>query len=51
MLELKKGDDILEVVGGISTITDAKALFDKNLDELTLEKMNRIKKGLHWLIW
>jgi phosphoenolpyruvate carboxykinase (GTP) len=43
MLELKKGDDILAVVGGINTISDAKALFDKNLDSPNLEKLDKIK--------
>lgn len=43
MLELKKGDDILEVVGGIHNIIDAEALFEKNLNKETLAKLSKIK--------
>ena len=32
MLELKKGEEILAVVGGITTIVDAKKIFANNLD-------------------
>lgn len=43
MLELKKGDDILSVVGGITTAQEADALFEKTLDAETLAKLSKIK--------
>jgi phosphoenolpyruvate carboxykinase (GTP) len=43
MLELKKGDDILAVVGGIKTNEEADALFEKTLNEETLAKLSKIK--------
>lgn len=43
MLELKKGVDILEAVGGIKTIQEAKALFKDKLDSANNEKLNYIK--------
>lgn len=43
MLELKKGADILTVVGGITNITDAKNLFAEKLDTDNLAKISRIK--------
>lgn len=43
MLELKKGDDILSVVGGINNIDEAEALFEKTMDKETLDKFSKIK--------
>lgn len=43
MLELKKGDDILAAVGAISTISEAKALFDESLDATNRKKLSKIK--------
>jgi phosphoenolpyruvate carboxykinase (GTP) len=43
MLELKKGDDILEVVGGIHTKAEADALFEKTLSKENLGKLSKIK--------
>jgi phosphoenolpyruvate carboxykinase (GTP) len=43
VLELRKGVDILAEVGGIKTITEAKALLERNLDEDTLAKLEKIK--------
>jgi phosphoenolpyruvate carboxykinase (GTP) len=43
MLELKKGDDILEVVGGIHTKEEADALFEKTLSKEHLDRLNKIK--------
>ncbi|MCP3931237.1 MAG: phosphoenolpyruvate carboxykinase (GTP) [Bacteroidetes bacterium] len=42
MLELKKGDDILVAVGGISSITDAKTVFAEILDDSNREKLAKI---------
>ncbi len=42
MLELKKGDDILAVVGGISTITEANTVIKESLDATNLEKLASI---------
>jgi len=39
MLELKKGDDILEVVGGINNITDARKLFTETIDDINQKKL------------
>jgi len=43
MLELKKGVDILAAVGGIKSIDEARALFEKQLDAENLAKLNKIK--------
>ncbi len=43
MLELKKNDDILMVVGGISSIADAMAVIEKKLDTPNREKLSLIK--------
>ena len=43
MLELKKGDDILTVIGGISTFTEAKDVIIKKLDETNKTKLLAIK--------
>jgi phosphoenolpyruvate carboxykinase (GTP) len=42
MLELKKGDDILAVVGDITSLAAAKAIFEKRLDSINLGKLSRI---------
>ena len=42
MLELKKGIDILSEIGGIKTMKEAKALFEKKIDQENLEKLNKI---------
>jgi phosphoenolpyruvate carboxykinase (GTP) len=39
MLELKKGDDILAAVGGISTISEAKKLINETLDTANRNKI------------
>ncbi len=43
MLELKKGDDILAVVGGISTIDEAKDVITEKLDDENQKKLSPIK--------
>jgi len=43
MLELKKGDEILAVVGGITSIVEAKKVFTDNLDEDNHKKLALIK--------
>ncbi|MFW2367075.1 MAG: phosphoenolpyruvate carboxykinase (GTP) [Desulforhopalus sp.] len=43
MLELRKGDDILTAVGGITTIDAAKELFAAQLDEKAKAKLSQIK--------
>ena len=43
MLELKKGDDILAVVGGISTIDEAKDVIAEKLDGENRKKLSPIK--------
>ncbi len=43
MLELKKGDDILAVVGGISSIAEARDVFSDKLDEVNQQKLAAIK--------
>jgi len=43
MLEMKKGDDILAVVGGIATITEARNVFADYLDETNNTKLAQIK--------
>ncbi len=42
MLELKKGEEILAVVGGITTIVEAKKIFANNLDEINNKKLAQI---------
>jgi phosphoenolpyruvate carboxykinase (GTP) len=43
MLELKKGAEILAVVGGITTITGAQKVFAENLDAVNSKKLALIK--------
>ncbi len=43
MLELKKGTEILTVVGGTSTFADAKAVIAENLDDTNQKKLLAIK--------
>jgi phosphoenolpyruvate carboxykinase (GTP) len=43
MLELRKSDDILTVVGGTNSITGAMAIIEKKLDAANLKKISRIK--------
>ena len=43
MLELKKGDEILAVVGGITSIAEARKVFADSLDEDNRKKLDRIK--------
>ncbi len=43
MLELKKGADILAGIGGINTLDEANALFNKKLDKENLGKLLKIK--------
>lgn len=45
MLELKKGADILEVIGGITTIDAAKAVLAEKLDATNQEKLAQIKNN------
>ena len=45
MLELKKGDDILETVGGISTAADAQKVIEAALDSDNLAKLSPIKNS------
>ncbi len=42
MLELKKGVDILSEVGGVKTLDEAKAVFEKNCDQDGLQKLSKI---------
>ena len=42
MLELNKGIDILSEIGGVKTIGEAKALFEKTCDPATCDKLYRI---------
>lgn len=42
MLELKKGINILAKIGGIKTLDEAKALFEKICDQENLAKLNKI---------
>lgn len=42
MLELKKGIDILTEIGGITTLNEANALFEKTSDQETVAKLNKI---------
>jgi len=43
MLELKKGVDILAVVGGVKSIDEARALLEEKLDAENLAKLSKIK--------
>lgn len=43
MLELKKGQEILEVVGGITNITEARAVLETKLDAVNLAKLNQVQ--------
>ncbi|BHH84334.1 phosphoenolpyruvate carboxykinase (GTP) [Desulforhopalus sp. 52FAK] len=42
MLELKKGEDILEGVGGIKTISEAREVFSSKIDSTNREKLEKI---------
>ncbi|MBN1580288.1 MAG: phosphoenolpyruvate carboxykinase (GTP), partial [Anaerolineae bacterium] len=42
MLELKKGIDILAEIGGIKTLAEAKALFEKECDPANVAKLAKI---------
>jgi phosphoenolpyruvate carboxykinase (GTP) len=42
MLELKKGFDILAEIGGINTLTEAKAIFEAKCDQENLAKLSKI---------
>ncbi len=43
MLELKKGEEILAVVGGIATIAEAEKIFAETLDEINHKKLAQIQ--------
>jgi len=43
MLELKKGPDILAAVGGVPSMDEARAVFEKYIDSKNMEKLSRIK--------
>ncbi len=43
MLELKKGDEILAIVGGVTNRADANTVFADNLDEINNNKLATIK--------
>ncbi len=43
MLEMRKGEDILAVVGAVSNIADARRIFVEKLDEANQEKLAIIK--------
>jgi phosphoenolpyruvate carboxykinase (GTP) len=43
MLELKKGVDILSEIGGVKTLTEAKALFEERCDKDGFAKLKKIK--------
>ncbi|KJR98610.1 MAG: phosphoenolpyruvate carboxykinase [Desulfobulbaceae bacterium BRH_c16a] len=43
MLELKKGEDILAVVGGVATIAEARNVFADKLDNVNLQKLSLIR--------
>lgn len=45
MLELKKGTDILQAVGGIKTVDEARLLFEQKLDAANKSKIAKIKTG------
>ncbi len=42
MLELKKGEDILEGVGGIKNISEARAIFSSKIDDANRDKLEKI---------
>ena len=42
MLILKKGIDILSEIGGITTLDEANALFEKTCDQETVARLNKI---------
>ena len=46
MLELKKGEDILAVVGGVADVAGARKVFAENLDGVNLKKLSVIQKEL-----
>ncbi|EKD33991.1 MAG: hypothetical protein ACD_75C02516G0011 [uncultured bacterium] len=43
MLELKKGEDILAVVGGVTNIAEARKVFTDKLDTVNLKKLSLIQ--------
>ena len=43
MLELKQGEDILAVVGGVTNIAEARNVFSEKLDEINLKKLSLIQ--------
>lgn len=43
MLELKKGFDILEKIGTVKTIDEAKKVFSESMDSKTQDKLSKIK--------
>lgn len=43
MLELKKGEDILQCVGGVRTITEAEVIFSEKIDGPNRKKLETIK--------
>lgn len=43
MLELKKGEDILAVVGGVTNIAEARKVFTDKLDSVNLKKLSLIQ--------
>lgn len=43
MFKLKQGIDILNEIGGIRTLADEKALFEKRCDKEDVQKLDRIK--------
>jgi phosphoenolpyruvate carboxykinase (GTP) len=43
MLELEQGVDILAEVGGIDTLDEVQALFERHCDQESLDKLSRIK--------
>ena len=43
MLEMKKGVDILAKTGGVTSIDEARKIFEQKLDAENLAKLNKIK--------
>jgi phosphoenolpyruvate carboxykinase (GTP) len=43
MLEMKKGADILAATGGVTSIDEARKIFEEKLDAENLAKLNKIK--------
>ena len=43
MLELKKGEDILAVVGGVTDLAQARKVFAAKLDDINLQKLSLIQ--------